>query len=33
MEPLFELCSFEDDLIAAVGKGEPTVVMFEYGFR
>ncbi|KAL6645771.1 hypothetical protein ACP70R_017379 [Stipagrostis hirtigluma subsp. patula] len=26
-------CSFEDDLIVAVGKGEPAVVMSEYGFR
>jgi hypothetical protein len=33
MEPLFELCSFKDDLIVAVGKGEPAVVMSEYGFR
>jgi len=33
MEPLFELCSFEDDLIVAVGKGEPAVVMSEDGFR
>jgi hypothetical protein len=33
MEPVFELCSFEDDLIVAVGKGEPAVVMSAYGFR
>jgi hypothetical protein len=33
MEPRFDLCSFEDDLIVAVGKGEPAVVMSEYGFR
>jgi hypothetical protein len=25
--------SFEDDPIVAVGKGEPAVVMAEYGFR
>jgi len=34
MKPrLFGQYSFENDLIVAVGKGEPAVVMSEYGFR
>jgi hypothetical protein len=31
--PFFVHCRFENDLIVAVGKGEPAEVMSEYGFR
>lgn len=26
-------CRFEDELVVAVGKGEPAEVMSEYGFK
>lgn len=29
----FLLCRFENELIVAVGKGEPAAVMAEYGFK
>lgn len=29
----FVLCRFENELIVAVGKGEPAAVMAEYGFK
>lgn len=29
----FVLYSFENELIVAVGKGEPAAVMAEYGFK
>lgn len=27
------LCRFENELVIAVGKGEPAAVMSEYGFK